>query len=188
MKKKDAELQKQTIDSISTVFINQLQQIRKDSPELDDKVAIADLLGRSEENKGVIAEFFLLHSITMPDGTYVSEEALAEFVKAKTNPERGVIAKKYGFRVGIPMLDAVMTGALHRMVKGTKPTKNDRDMTARISSKSTTGLTSQMRSGTRNLDLEFTILNLKKYGFTIKGRIRSERVAARRRPRSERRN
>ena len=175
--KKDAELQKQTIDSISTVFINQLQQIRKDSPELDDKVAIADLLGRSEENKGVIAEFFLLHSITMPDGTYVSEEALAEFVKAKTKPERGVIAKKYGFRVGIPMLDAVMTGALPiSMVKGDKAmTKNDRDMAARIFFQVWNNwfdVTDEIGNVDKFGFREATILNLKKYGFTIKGRMK----------------
>lgn len=96
----DFEFQQDVVSSVSSVFIKHFNEL--EGLQINKKLVAAQLLGTGEDNRGDIATFFLKHSITNPDGTYVSEEALDAFAKATTKQERGAVAKKYKFKAGIP--------------------------------------------------------------------------------------
>ena len=96
----DFEFQQDVVSSVSSVFIKHFNE--SEGLQINKKLVATQLLGTGEDNRGDIATFFLKHSITNPDGTYVSEEALDAFAKATTKQERGAVAKKYKFKAGIP--------------------------------------------------------------------------------------
>jgi len=106
----DFEFQQEVVDSVSSVFIKHFKEL--EDFRINKKLLVTELLGTGENNKGEIARFFLKHSISNPDGTYVSEEALDAFAKATTKQERGAAAKKYKFIAGIPATDAILEGAI----------------------------------------------------------------------------
>ena len=106
----DFEFQQDVVSSVSSVFVKQFREL--EDFRINKKLLVTELLGTGENNKGEIARFFLKHSISNPDGTYVSEEALDAFAKATTKQERGAVAKKYKFIAGIPVQDAVLEGAV----------------------------------------------------------------------------
>ena len=106
----DFEFQQDIVDSVSSVFVKQFREL--EDFRINKKLLATELLGTGEDNKGEIARFFLKHSISNPDGTYVSEEALDAFAKATTKQERGAAAKKYKFIAGIPATDAILEGAI----------------------------------------------------------------------------
>ena len=106
----DFEFQQDIVDSVSSIFVKQFREL--EDFRINKKLLATELLGTDESNKGEIARFFLKHSISNPDGTYVSEEALDAFAKATTKQERGAAAKKYKFIAGIPATDAILEGAI----------------------------------------------------------------------------
>jgi len=186
------DLQTQVRSSITTVFIDQLQQIQKDNVfGFADKVLVQELLGESEENRGEIAEFFLRHSVKMKDGEYISEEAFDALRKAKTPAERGKAVADYGFVQGFPTVGALKSGAFKReyfMARDTEgnPVYDDNGKAVFISDKALMSRAKvffnvwnnwfNVEDELGNVDKfgwrEAAIMDLKKYGYNIKSRVK----------------
>lgn len=166
------EVQKQVVDSISSIFIKKWGEMQDANEEYNfaDKVLAEELLGKpSTKKKGELADFFLKHSMTTAQGEYLSEEALQAFVNATTKEERGKVAAKYGIILGVP---------LQARIEGALPTS--------VFQKDVTGLKStakifydvwnnwfDVQDELGNVDnfgwREATIMDLGRYGYTIKG-------------------
>jgi hypothetical protein len=99
----DYELQQQVIDIISMLFVdtyNESNEIVKGVSALegtgkDNKVLAAALLGTTEDNKGIIADWFLEHSFATETDDYMSNEAMDAIKNAKSSEEIKKAVKKY---------------------------------------------------------------------------------------------
>lgn len=186
------ELQTQVRSTITTIFIDQLQQIQKDNVfGFADSVLVQELLGQSEENRGEIAEFFLRHSVKMKDGEYISEEAFDALRKAKTPAERGKVVADYNIVQGFPSVGALRSGAFKReyfMARNADgdPILGDAGKFVRVSDKALMSRAKvffniwnnwfNVEDELGNVDKfgwrEAAIMDLKKYGYNIKSRIK----------------
>ena len=166
------EVQKQVVDSISSIFIKKWGEMQDANEEYNfaDKVLAEELLGKpSTKKKGELADFFLKHSMTTAQGEYLSEEALQAFVNAKTKEERGKVAAKYGIILGVP---------LQARIEGALPTSVFQKDVASL--KATAKIFYDvwnnwfdMQDELGNVDnfgwREATIMDLGRYGYTVKG-------------------
>jgi len=166
------EVQKQVVDSISSIFIKKWGEMQDANEEYNfaDKVLAEQLLGKpSTKRKGDLADFFLQHSMTTAQGEYLSEEALQAFVNAKTKEERGKVASKYSIILGVP---------LQARIEGALPTS--------VFQKDVTGVKStakifydiwnnwfDVQDNLGNVDKfgwrEAVIIDLRRYGYKVKG-------------------
>ena len=186
------ELQTQVRSSITTVFIDQLQQIQKENVfGFADRVLVQELLGQNEENRGEIAEFFLRHSVKMKDGEYISEEAFDALRKAKTPAERGKVVADYNIVQGFPTVGSLKSGAFKReyfMARDEKgnPVYDENGKARFVSDKALMSRAKvffnvwnnwfNVEDELGNVDKfgwrEAAIMDLKKYGYNIKSRVK----------------
>ena len=105
------ELQQQAIDVISMLFVdtyNQSNEMLQGMSQLEgtgknNKVLAAALLGTTEQDKGIIADWFLKHSFSTETDEYISDEAIETIKNAKSSEEIKNAVKKYKLQRKPPM-------------------------------------------------------------------------------------
>ena len=107
----DYELQQQAIDVISMLFVdtyNESNEMLQGMSQLEgtgknNKVLAAALLGTTEQDKGIIADWFLQHSFSTETDEYMSDEAIETIKNAKSSEEIKNAVKKYKLQRKPPM-------------------------------------------------------------------------------------
>ena len=115
----DYEMQQQVLDVISMQFVdtyNESNQMLQGMSQLEgtgknNKVLATALLGTTEQDKGIIADWFLQHSFSTETDGYMSDEAMEAIKNAKSSEEIKNAVKKYKLQRK-PPLQAFIEGEL----------------------------------------------------------------------------
>ena len=133
----DYEMQQQVLDVISMQFVdtyNESNQMLQGMSQLEgtgknNKVLATALLGTTEQDKGIIADWFLQHSFSTETDGYMSDEAMEAIKNAKSSEEIKNAVKKYKLQRKPPLqaFIAKVNFLLLYLIKTEKTQRNTSD-------------------------------------------------------------